>query len=104
MRRSLGNKRREIPTGRGQQILEILHDFKEGEFSKIYPTTHFGYRKISVERPLKLNFQITAERIARLHAEPGFKKLVTSAKKKEEERLKEIAAGAERQKAIKEFL
>ena len=104
MRRSLGNKRREIPADRGRQILQILHDFKEGEFSKIYPTTHFGYRKITVERPLKLNFQITAERIARLDDEPGFKKLATSAKKKEEERLKEIAAGTERQKAIKEFL
>jgi type I restriction enzyme M protein len=104
MRRSLGNKRREIPPDRGRQILQILHDFKEGEFSKIYPTTYFGYRKITVERPLKLNFQITAERIARLDDEPGFKKVATSAKKKEEERLKEIAAGTERQKAIKEFL
>ena len=104
MRRSLGNKRREIPADRGRQILQILHDFKEGEFSKIYPTTHFGYRKITVERPLKLNFQITAERIVRLDDEPGFKKLATSAKKKEEERLKEITAGTERQKAIKEFL
>jgi type I restriction enzyme M protein len=104
MRRSLGNKRREIPADRGRQILQILHAFREGEFSKIYPTTHFGYRKITVERPLKLNFHITAERIAQLDDEPGFKKLATSAKKKEEERLKEIAAGTERQKAIKEFL
>ncbi len=84
--------------------MELLREFKEGEFSKIYPTTHFGYRKITVERQLKLNFQITAERIARLDDEPGFQKLATSAKKKEEVRLKEIAAGTERQKAIKEFL
>ena len=104
MRRSLGNKRREIPADRGRQILQILHDFKEGEFSKIYPTTHFGYRKVTVERPLRLNFQITTERIARLDDETGFKKLATSAKKKEAERLKEIAAGTERQKAMKEFL
>jgi type I restriction enzyme M protein len=104
MRRSLGNKRREIPADRGQQILQILHDFKEGEFSKVYPTTYFGYRKITVERPLKLNFQIAADRIARLDQEPGFKKLATSAKKKEEERLKGIAAGTERQNTIKEFL
>jgi type I restriction enzyme M protein len=104
MRRSLGNKRREIPNERGKQILELLREFKEGEFSKIYPTTYFGYRKITVERPLKLNFQISAERIARLDDEPGFKKLTTSTKKKEQERLKEIAAGTERQKEIKEFL
>src|SRR5438309_6293606 len=67
MRRSLGNKRRKIPHERAQQILQILRDFEEGEFSKIYPTTYFGYRKITVERPLKLNFAITPERIARLN-------------------------------------
>src|SRR5438270_4671952 len=60
MRRSLGNKRREIPTDRGRQILHILHDFQEGEFSKIHPTTHFGYRQLTVVRPLTLIFQITA--------------------------------------------
>src|SRR5947208_12891816 len=42
MRRSLGNKRREIPHERAQQILQILREFKECEFSKIYPTTYFG--------------------------------------------------------------
>lgn len=104
MRRSLGNKRREIPAERAKQIVELLRDFKEGEFSKIYPTTYFGYRKITVERPLKLNFQISPERIVRLDDEPGFKKIATSAKKKEELRLKEIAAGVERQHAIKTFL
>ena len=104
MRRSLGNKRREIPTERAQQIVELLRNFEEGEFSKIYPTTYFGYRKITVERPLKLNFQVSSERIARLDDEPGFKKIATSAKKREEQRLKEIAAGVERQQAIKEFL
>ena len=104
MRRSLGNKRREIPGERAQQIVLLLGDFKESEFSKIYQTTYFGYRKITVERPLKLNFQLSAERIARLDDEPGFKKIATSAKKKEEQRLKEIAAGVERQQTIKEFL
>ena len=104
MRRSLGNKRREIPAERAQQIIELLSNFKEGEFSKIYPNTYFGYRKITVERPLKLNFKISSDRIARLDDEPGFKKIATSAKKKEEQRLKEIAAGVERQQAIKEFL
>ena len=104
MRRSLGNKRREIPHDRAQQILQILRDFEEGEFSKIYPTTYFGYRKITVERPLKLNFAVTPERIARLDDEAGFKKLATSTKRNEQQRLEEIAAGTKRQEAIKEFL
>jgi len=104
MRRSLGNKRREIPRERAQQILQILRESKEGEFSKIYPTTYFGYRKITVERPLKLNFAVTPERIARLDDEAGFKRLATSAKKNEAERMKEIAAGTNRQEEIKAFL
>jgi type I restriction enzyme M protein len=104
MRRSLGNKRREIPTKRAQDIVDLLRAFKEAEFSKIFPSTHFGYRKITVERPLKLNFQITSERIARLDQESGFARLATSKKKKEKERLAEIAAGTEHQQQIKNFL
>jgi len=104
MRRSLGNKRREIRADRARQLLPVLRDFEEGEFSKIYPTTYFGYRKITIERPLKLNFAVTPERIARLDDEPSFKKLAASMKRNEQQRLQEIAEGTERQKAIKEFL
>jgi type I restriction enzyme M protein len=104
MRRSLGDKRRQIPDERAREIVDLLRGFKEGEFSKIFPTTHFGYRKITVERPLKVNFQITPERIARLDDESGFAKLATSKKKNERERLAEIAAGTERQQKIKTFL
>ena len=74
MRKSLGDKRREIPLERAQDILRILSDFKDGEtrkvtkdgkeedvvVSRIFPTTHFGFRKITVERPLRLNFQASA--------------------------------------------
>jgi type I restriction enzyme M protein len=104
MRRSLGDKRRQIPDERAREIVDLLRGFKEGEFSKIFPTTHFGYRKITVERPLRLNFQITAEGIARLDDESGFAKLVTSKKKNEKERLAEIATSTERQQKIKTFL
>ena len=83
MRKSLGDKRREIPLERSQDILRILAGFKDGEtrkvakdgkeedvvVSRIFPTTHFGFRKITVERPLRLNFQASAERIARLEEE-----------------------------------
>jgi len=66
MRRSLGDKRREIPLERSQDILRIVADFKDGDeeevvVSRIFPTTHFGFRKITVERPLKLNFEASVE-------------------------------------------
>jgi type I restriction enzyme M protein len=95
MRKSLGDKRREIPIDREQDIVKILVDFGDGDkrvvtkdghqeevvVSKIFPTTHFGYRKITVERPLQLNFQASPERIARLEEERGFLALAESKKK-----------------------
>jgi type I restriction enzyme M protein len=95
MRKSLGDKRREIPLDRAHDIVKILSDFRDGDtrtveedgeteevvVSRIYPTTHFGFRKITVERPLRLNFQASPDRIARLEEEKGFQALSQSKKK-----------------------
>jgi len=93
MRKSLGNKRREIPREKAVDILAIHASFEEGERSKLFPPTHFGYRKITVERPLRLNFQASAERIARLDAEGAFRALAASKKKDAKARAKEEAEG-----------
>jgi type I restriction enzyme M protein len=117
MRKSLGDKRREIPIDRAQDILKILADFKDGDtrtvardgreeeivVSKVFPTTHFGFRKITVERPLRLNFQASAERIQRLEHERGFLALAQS-KKKGAAGAKEQAEGRARQDVIRELL
>ncbi len=53
-----------------------LHDGRTSEktlvVSKIFDNADFGFHKITVERPLRLNFQASAERIARLDDETGF--------------------------------
>ena len=117
MRKSLGDKRREIPLERSQDILRILDGFRDGEtrkvakggkqeevvVSRIFPTTHFGFRKITVERPLKLNFQAAPERIARLDEVKGFQALVQS-KKKGAAGEKEQADGRALQEAIRGLL
>ncbi len=117
MRKSLGDKRREIPLDRAQDVLEILADFKDGDtrvvksnrkeeevvVSRIFPTTHFGYRKVTVERPLRLNFQATPERIARLERESGFQALARS-KKRGAAGAKEEAQGRAEQDAIRKML
>ena len=117
MRKSLGDKRREIPPDRAQDILKILADFRDGDtrrvmkdgkeeevvVSRIFPTTHFGFRKITVERPLRLNFQATPERIARLDDEKGFLNLAQS-KKKGAAGEKERAEGRKLQDAIRVLL
>src|SRR5438094_270033 len=116
-RKSLGDKRREIPLGRAQDILKILAGFRDGEtrkvakdgrseeivVSRIFPTTHFGFRKITVERPLRLNFQASPERIARLNDEKGFQALAQS-KKKGAAGAMEQAEGRALQQTIRELL
>jgi len=71
-RKSLGNKRNEIgdgEEGRPDQIAEITRiygDFAESSTCKIFDNSDFGYRRITIERPLRMNFTISPERIARL--------------------------------------
>lgn len=72
--------------------------------SKVFDNDDFGYNKITVERPLRLNFQATPQRIARLDDESAFKNLATSAKKDEAARLADIQAGEARQHQIRNLL
>lgn len=50
-RKSLGNKRNDIPQKYIDKITQIYGDFKENEISKIFNNEDFGYEKIVVERP-----------------------------------------------------
>ena len=68
MRKSLGNKRHEINDEFRAKTLEIYKSFKEEEFSKIFKTTDFGYRQITIERPLQIKFEITPEKQKYLHS------------------------------------
>jgi type I restriction enzyme M protein len=124
MRKSLGNKRNKIgdeDAGEPDQIGEIarIHgNFQDGEkrtftidgrdealaVSKIFDNADFGFYKITVERPLRLNFKASAERISRLDDEPGFRNLTTSNKKNESARLVEIEAGRRRQEQLRALL
>ena len=100
MKKSLGQKRRELGTDEIRRIVEMVDSFAEGEHSHIYPTTFFGYRKITVERPLRLNFQASEDRIGRLAAEKVFQGLATSKKKDPKARAADEAAGRAEQDAI----
>ena len=117
MRRSLGDKRREIPPERAADILTLLRDFHDGDtrlvtkdgttretvVSRAFPTTHFGFRRITVERPLRLNFAATPERVARIEAERGFQALAKS-RKRGDAAAREVAEGRNVQEAIRTLL
>jgi len=117
LRKSLGAKRREIPFEKKEDILRLLAEFEDGAtrrvvqdgeereviVSRVYPTTHFGFRKITVERPLRLDFRAAPERIARLEVERAFRNLATS-RKKGAARSRDEEAGRELQAAIRALL
>ena len=80
LRKSLGAKRREIPDDARNEVVRIYSGFINGEtgesdVSKILDTSDFGYREIRVERPLRLNFQASDERIDLLADERAFRRL-----------------------------
>ena len=70
MRRSLGDKRRKIgekEDGRDQiaEIVQLYGRFSDGDTSKIFDNADFGYTRVTVERPLRLRYQMTVEDKAR---------------------------------------
>ena len=99
MRKSLGNKRNEIGDAQRAEIVAVYGAFLENDRSKIFDNTDFGYHQITVERPLRLNFAATPERIERLKAERAFQNLAAS-KKKGKAVEQEIAAGEVLQEEI----
>jgi type I restriction enzyme M protein len=99
MRKSLGNKRNELSTEHIRTIAQTFGEFGESAISKIFDNEDFGYRRITIERPLRLSFQASPERIERLREEKAFLALATS-KKKGAAGGQESAAGAELQQAI----
>ena len=54
LRRNLGQKTRELSTEDIQRICETFLAFEQTEESKIFPNAAFGYWKVTVERPLRL--------------------------------------------------
>lgn len=59
-KKSLGNKRNDIPKQNIDEITKLYGEFKESKISKIFDNEDFGYSKIVVERP-KLNEDGTPE-------------------------------------------
>ena len=119
--KSLGDKRKCIgdgEEGRADHIGDLtkIHgDAKAGVkrknkqgrkriVSNVYDNEDFGYRKVRVERPLRLNFQATPERLVRLVEQKGYLDLAKSNRRSTKARLAEIAEGEARQQELVKFL
>ena len=92
------------PTDHATAVAAQGQQWKQLVVSKVFDNEDFGYHKITVERPLRLNFHATPERLARLEMETAFKNLATSSKKDEAARLADIATGDKRQQQIRDLL
>jgi type I restriction enzyme M protein len=103
MRKSLGNKRYELSKENIADTTRLYGEFQAGEHSKIFDNDDFGYQRIVVERPLRLNFQASPDRLELLQQERGFSALAES-KKKGLAGLQKINEGREVQAAIRKAL
>ncbi len=124
MRKSLGNKRNELSQAQIDDLTRIHGNFEDGEtrdqtdedpvtheprtrprvVSKVFANEDFGYRKVTVERPLRLNFAATPERIARTEDERAFQNLAKTRKGPGPAHDAEVAEGQTRQEAIRSLL
>lgn len=82
MRKSLGSKRQYITEEQIDELVRLYGRFEQSAQSKIFPVEAFGYRRITVERPLRLNFQTSPERIEKVLEEKAIEKLEASARQR----------------------
>ncbi len=119
MSKSLGNKRNELSEKHIKELVRLYaehHHNAESEVlldgkpkrqicSKIFENREFGFLKITVERPLRLTFQASSERIAKLDEQVAFANLASSKKRKDDAAHRaEVAAGQDMQATIKAAL
>ena len=121
MRKSLGNKRNELSPEQIDDLTRLHGNCEDGEMrdlphedpvtheqrtrprvvSKVFANEDFGYRKVTVERPLRLNFAATEERITRIEDEKSFQNLARSKKKSGPAHDAEVSEGQARQEALR---
>ena len=119
MKKSLNNKRNEIAEEQIRHLTRVYGNYRDGEtaeveidgvtetrvISRIFENREFGFVKVMVERPLRMNFEATPERIAKLDEQTAFVNLATSKKRKDAVAAeREIEEGRERQEAIRAAL
>ena len=75
MRKSLGEKRKEISATQIDEITRLYGAFEEGPKVKVLPNESFGFLRITVERPLQLRWEITDDTLVAAEADKKVTKL-----------------------------
>lgn len=122
MKKSLNNKRNEITEDQIRHLTRIYGAYRDGEtaevvidqktgetekrtVSRIFENREFGFLKVTVERPLRMSFEASPDRLAKLDDQTPFANLATSKKRKDEAAAaREVAEGQKQQEAIRAAL
>ena len=108
LRKNLGNKRFEISGEDAQEIIGLYKKVIKNGRSKVVESSVFGYRTVVIQRPLRLNFQVSKERIEKLLAHKKFNGPEIKDDDKESEVKKKLKAQArakqEKERLQKEIL
>jgi type I restriction enzyme M protein len=75
MRKSLGEKRKELSADHIAEITRLYGAFEDGERVKILRNEAFGYLRVTVEQPLRLLWEITDETLVAIRADKKLAKL-----------------------------
>jgi type I restriction enzyme M protein len=75
MRKSLGAKRKELSADHIAEVTRLYGNFEDGEQVKVLPNEAFGFLRVTVERPLRLRWDVSAETLVAVRAERRLMKL-----------------------------
>ncbi len=119
MKKSLNNKRNEITEDQIGDLTRLYGERRDGAtaevringdtetrvVSRIFENREFGFLKVTVERPLRMSFEATPQRIARLVDQSAFANLASSKKRKDDKAAaREIEDGEAQQAAVRAVL
>jgi len=118
MKKSMGNKRNKLSDDHISELVKLYGNFRQNAecttgnngseekriCSKIFRNIDFGYLKMTVERPLRLNFQASPERIEKLKTETAFHNLILSKKRSVEAQSEAFRNGKAMQQALLDAL
>ena len=119
MKKSLNNKRNEIAEDQIRHLTRAYGNCQDGEtadveirgetetrvISRIFENREFGVLKVTVERPLRMHFEATPERIARLDDQTAFANVAKSKKRKDAAAAeREVEDGRKQQQAVRAVL
>ena len=88
MRKSLGQKRKEISEEQINDIVYMYSEDAEGENVKVLANESFGFQRITVERPLRQRWEVTGDVISDLRQTKQWNRLDGEAQRHVEDQLR----------------